>query len=60
MQRVSIIKKLSNVLPGNKSFVRPHLDYGDLVYDQPVNESSCQQNESVQCNAFLEITVAII
>ena len=60
MKRVGIIKKLSNVLLGNKSFVRSHLDYADLIYVQPVNESSCQQNESVQCNAFLEITVAII
>ena len=48
MKRVGIIKKLSNVLLGNKSFVRPHLDYVDLIYVQPVNESSCQQNESVQ------------
>ena len=60
MKRVGIIKKLSNVLLGNKSFVRPHLDYVDLIYVQPVNESSCQQNGSVQYNAFLEITVAII
>ena len=43
------IKKLSNVLPRKslitiyKSFVRPHLDYGDLIYDQPNNESFCQQ-----------------
>ena len=22
-----------------KSFVRPHLDYGDIIYDQPNNES---------------------
>ena len=54
---IGIIKTLSNVLQRKslitiyKSFVRPHLDYGDLVYDQPNNESFCQQIESVQYNA---------
>ena len=49
MKGVSLIKKLSNILPRNsliaiyKSFVRPHLDNGDLIYDQPNNESFCQQ-----------------
>ena len=39
MKGICIIKKLSNVLPRKslitiyKSFVRPHLDYGDLIYD---------------------------
>ena len=62
---ICIIKKLSNVLPRKslitnyKSFVRPHLDYGDLIYDQPNNESFCQQIESVQYNASLAITGAI-
>ena len=59
------IKKLSNVLPRKslitiyKSFVRPHLDYGDMIYDLPNNESFCQQIESVQYNASLAITGAI-
>ena len=27
-------------LPTNyKSFIRPHLDYGDVIYDQPSNDS---------------------
>ena len=65
MKEIGIIKKLSNVLPRKslitiyKSFVRPHLDYGDLIYDQPNNESFCQQIESVQYNASLAITGAI-
>ena len=28
-----------------KSFVRPHLDYGDIVYDQP-NNQFFEQNRS--------------
>ena len=57
MKRIGIIRKLSNVLPRKSSitiynsFVRPHLDYGDLIYDQTNNESFCQQIESFQYNA---------
>ena len=65
MKGIGIIKKLSNVLPRKslitiyKSFVRLHLDYSDLIYDQPNNESFCQQVKSVPCNASLAITGAI-
>ena len=54
-----------NVLPRKsliiiyKSFVRPHLDYGDLIYDQPNNESFCQQIEIAQYNASVAIAVGI-
>ena len=41
-----------------KSFVMPHLDYGDLIYDQPDNEIFYQQIGSVQY-VFLAITGAI-
>ena len=40
---VYIIKKLSVTLPLSslliiyKSFIRPHLDYQDIIYDQPNN-----------------------
>ena len=42
-----ILKKLYNVLPRNsliaiyKSFIRPHTDYGAIIFDQPENESFC-------------------
>ena len=45
MKGIGIIKKLSKTLPQHaliticKSFFRPHLDYGDIIYDQPKNES---------------------
>ena len=50
---IGAIKKLQNILPRQalltiyKSFVRPHLDYGD-IYDQPKNESFYQKLESYQ------------
>ena len=41
-KRINVVKKL-NVLPRKalltiyKSFVRPYLDYGDILYHQPYN-----------------------
>ena len=41
---ISVIEKIYNIFPTNalhaiyKSFVRPHLDYGDIVYDQLNNQ----------------------
>ena len=42
-----------------KSFVRPHLDYGDVIYDHPNNFTLSDKIESTQCNAVLAITSAI-
>ena len=42
-----------------KSFVRPHLDCGDVIFDQPYNETFCQKFETIQYNAALAITGAI-
>ena len=49
----------SSYLTIYKSFVRPHLDYGDVIYDQPNNSSLSDKIESVQYNAVLAITGAI-
>ena len=38
------------------SFVRPHLDYGDVIYDQPSNATFSSKVESMQFNAALAIT----
>ena len=62
---INVIKSLKTILPRQallsiyKSFIRPHLDYGDVMYDQPNNESLCQTIESVQYKAALAITGAI-
>ena len=54
-----------NVLPRNflitisKSFIRPHLDYGAIIFDQPENEIFCTKIESGQYNVALAITGAI-
>ena len=60
-----VIKKLNNVLPRKasltiyESFVRPHLDYGDILYHQPHNESMNNKLGSVKYTADLAITGAI-
>ena len=42
---VAVIKKLRYSLPRKslitiyKAFLRPLIDYGDIIYDQPQNES---------------------
>ena len=62
---VGSLHKLYNLIPRNalltiyKSFIRPHLDYGDFIYDQPHNESFCSKIESIQYNAALAITGCI-
>ena len=62
---IGIIKRLSNTLPRKslltiyKSFIRPHLDYCDIIYDQPNNESFCIKIEHIQHNAALAPTGAI-
>ena len=62
---IGLITRLRAYLPRHtlmciyKSFVRPHLDYGDIVYDNPCNDIFKQKIESVQYNAALAITGAI-
>ena len=62
---IGLILKLHNLLPRSalitlyKAFVRPHLDYGDILYDQARNESFHLKLESIQYNACLAITGAI-
>ena len=61
----SVIKKLryslsqKSILAIFKAILRPPIDYGDIIYDQPQHESFCEKLESVQFEAALEITGAI-
>ena len=63
---IGVLRKLQNILPREplltiyKSFVRPHLSYGDAIYDQHYNNSFRQKLESIQYNAAIAITGAII
>ena len=62
---VGKIKRLRNILPRDslvtiyKSFIRPHLDYGDVIHDQPNNDSFSDKIEPLQYKACLAVTGAI-
>ena len=51
---IAVIKKLRHTLPRKslltiyKVFLRPLIDYGDIIYDQPRNSSFCEKLDSVQ------------
>ena len=52
------IMRMAALLTIYNSFLRPHLDYGYVIYDRTFNDRTFQ-NKSVQCNAALAITGAI-
>ena len=64
-KKIGLLSKLLNtfsrlpLLTIYKSFIRPHLDYGDIIYDQAYNVSFHQKLESIQYNSALAITGAI-
>ena len=59
MERLSINLPRNALLTIHKSFIRPHLDYGDIVYDNPNNENFQIKLEQIQYRACLAITGAI-
>ena len=62
---IGLLRKLHNTLSRlplltiYKSFIRPHLDYGDIIYNQAYNVSFHQKLESIQYNSALAITSSI-
>ena len=62
---MGLLRKLTNLLPRAtlitiyKAFVRPHLGYGDILYDQVFNCSFHDRLKSVPNNACLAVTGAI-
>ena len=62
---IGLIRKLWNFLPRPsllqiyKSFVRPHLDYSDIIYDKAFTGCFQKKLEFIQYNAALAITGAI-
>ena len=56
---IGLLSKLHNILPRSalliiyKDFVRPHLNYGNIIYDQAYNASFHQKLELMQYNTCL-------
>ena len=62
---IALLRKLQTILPKltlltiYKAFIRPHLDYRGIIYDQAYNDSFHQKLKSTQYNATPAITGAI-
>ena len=62
---IGLLHKLQEILPRlslitiYKPFIRSHLGYRDIIYDQAYNVSFHQKIDSIQYNAALVITGAI-
>ena len=62
---IGLLRNLSNkrsrqaLVTTYKVFIRPHLDYGDIVYDKPDNGKFINKIEKAQYDAALAITGAI-
>ena len=62
---IGLLRKLQKTFPRPvlmtmyKAFVRPHLDYGDIIYDEAYNETFHQKLESFQYYACLALSGAI-
>ena len=56
INKFRIILHRNSLLNIYKTFVRPHLDYADIIYDYPGNVTFSQKLETIQYNACLAIT----
>ena len=62
---ITLPQKIQNLLPRKSSitvysyFMRPHLDYGDIIYDRAYNTSFHRKLELIQYDVALTITGAI-
>ena len=56
MRKLNLLLPRSSLWIVYKCFVRSHLDYGDIICDQPKPSSLTNKIESVQYNAALAIT----
>ena len=62
---IPLFQKFQHILPRHslltiyKTFIRPHLDYGYVIYDNAFNQSFHKKLESVQYNTALAMTGTI-
>ena len=58
LRKLQIFLLRSVLITIYKAFIRPHLDYFDILYDQAYNICCYQMLESIECNTCLAITGA--
>ena len=59
LRKFQLISPRHSLITIYKTFIRPHLDYGDVIYDRDFNELFHQCLESIQYNAAIAITGTI-
>ena len=65
LKTIGLIRTFQPIIPRfllltiYKTFVRPHLDYGDIIYDQTYNVSFYRKLKSIQYSACFAITGTI-
>ena len=59
LRKVNLLLPRSSLLTVYKSFLRTHLDYGNVIYDQSNNSRLSDNIETVQYKDALAITGAI-
>ena len=59
MRKFQAVLQRTSLVTIYKAFIRLHLDYEDIIYDQTYKESFHQKLESIQYNATLAIAIAI-
>ena len=62
---IYLLRRLQSILPRAplvticKSFIKPHLDYGNILYNSTFNNSFHERFNSIQYNIALAITSAV-
>ena len=59
IKHLSVHFPLKSLLTIYQSFTSPHLDYGDIVYDNPINKSLINKLEKVQYQVCLTVAGVI-
>ena len=59
MKKLSLFLRWKTLLAIYKHFVRPNLDYTDIIFDKPFNDFFKTKIEMIQYRAALVITGAI-
>ena len=59
MRQLNLLLSRPSLLTIYKCFIRPHLEYGVVIHDQPNLSSLANKIESVQEKAVLAVTGAI-
>ena len=59
LRQLQLTLRRRSLLTIYKPFIKPRLDYGHVIYDQPSDSSFSNKIKSVQYNTTLAITGAI-